>query len=39
MRLLLIEDEEKVAAFIKRSLVANRYSVDVCHVFADGYDL
>jgi len=38
MRLLLIEDEEKVAAFIKRSLVANRYSVDVCHDGEKGLD-
>jgi two-component system, OmpR family, copper resistance phosphate regulon response regulator CusR len=29
MRILLIEDETKVAAFIKRGLVAERYAVDV----------
>src|SRR6266478_3509392 len=33
MRILLIEDEAKVAGFIKRGLVAERYAVDVC---ADG---
>src|SRR5215470_12182780 len=38
MRLLLIEDEEKVAGFIKRGLVAERYAVDVCKDGAEGLE-
>lgn len=30
MRLLLIEDEPKVSALVKRGLMAERYAVDVC---------
>ena len=33
MRILLIEDESKVSALVKRGLTAERYAVDVC---ADG---
>ena len=29
MRILLVEDESKVAGFVKRGLVAERYAVDV----------
>ena len=38
MRLLLIEDENKVAAFVKRGLVAERYAVDVCHDGIEGLE-
>jgi DNA-binding response OmpR family regulator len=38
MRLLLIEDEHKVAAFVKRGLMAERYAVDVCHDGVEGLD-
>ncbi len=38
MRLLLIEDEHKVAAFVKRGLVAERYAVDVCHDGVQGLE-
>ena len=31
MRILLVEDEKKVASFIKRGLQATHYSVDVEH--------
>ena len=33
MRILLVEDEEKVARFVERGLVAERFAVDVA---ADG---
>ena len=38
VRLLLIEDEHKVAAFVKRGLVAERYAVDVCHDGVQGLE-
>jgi DNA-binding response OmpR family regulator len=38
MRLLLIEDEDKVAAFVKRGLVAERYAVDVCRDGTQGLE-
>ena len=31
MRLLMVEDEEKLAQLVKRALVAERFSVDVAH--------
>ncbi len=31
MRILLVEDEKKVADIIVRGLKAERYAVDVCH--------
>jgi heavy metal response regulator len=39
MRILLIEDEVKVASFVKRGLVAERYAVDVADDGWRGLDL
>src|ERR1700693_3293725 len=39
MRMLVIEDEAKVAKFIQRGLVAERYSVDVAEDGRRGLDL
>lgn len=39
MRLLLVEDEEKLARLVKRALVAERFSVDVAHTGREGMDL
>jgi heavy metal response regulator len=39
MRILLVEDEIKVAAFVKRGLVAERYAVDMAHDGGGGLDL
>ena len=36
MRILVIEDEQKVASFIQRGLTAEQYSVDVAHDEIDG---
>jgi DNA-binding response OmpR family regulator len=38
MRILLIEDEVKLAAFIKRGLVAERYAVDIAKDGRSGLD-
>jgi DNA-binding response OmpR family regulator len=38
MRILLIEDEKKVADFIERGLKAERYAVDVCLDGQSGWD-
>ena len=35
MRILIIEDEQKVSALVKRGLTAERYAVDIC---ADGIE-
>src|SRR5438876_11785516 len=39
MRLLVIEDEEKLAQVVKRALVAETFSVDVAHDRREGLDL
>jgi len=39
MRLLVVEDEEKLAQLVKRALVAERFSVDVAHDGREGFDL
>jgi two-component system copper resistance phosphate regulon response regulator CusR len=39
MRLLLIEDEEKLARLVKRALTAERFSVDVAHDGKSGLEL
>src|SRR3990172_3608736 len=39
MRLLLVEDEEKLARLVKRALVAERFSVDVAHDGRAGLEL
>src|SRR5205807_2152022 len=39
MRLLLIEDETKVAEFVARGLRAERYAVDVCHDGVHGWEM
>lgn len=39
MRILLVEDEEKVSRFIERGLVADRFAVDVAHDGSTGLDL
>src|SRR2546428_9587009 len=39
MRLLVIEDEEKLAQVVKRALVAETFSVDVAHDGREGWDL
>ncbi|HTB82917.1 MAG TPA: response regulator transcription factor [Candidatus Sulfotelmatobacter sp.] len=38
MRILLIEDEKKVADIIERGLKAERYAVDVCHDGQSGWE-
>lgn len=38
MRLLIIEDEVKIATLLKESLVAKRYVVDVCYDGEAGFD-
>jgi len=38
MRILLVEDEKKVADIIVRGLQAERYAVDVCHDGQQGWD-
>ena len=39
MRLLLIEDEKKVAEFVARGLRAERFAVDVAHEGQNGWEL
>src|SRR5213593_566558 len=39
MRLLIVEDEEKLAQLVKRALVAERFSVDVAHDGREGLEL
>jgi two-component system copper resistance phosphate regulon response regulator CusR len=39
MRLLLVEDEEKLARLVKRALMSERFSVDVAHSGREGLDL
>src|SRR5437870_9834671 len=39
MRLLVIEDEEKLAQVVKRALVSETFSVDVAHDGREGLDL
>ena len=39
MRLLLVEDEEKLAQLVKRALVAERFSIDVAHDGREGLEL
>ncbi len=39
MRLLLVEDDTKIASFIKKGLVEAGYSVDICHDGAEGLSL
>jgi two-component system, OmpR family, copper resistance phosphate regulon response regulator CusR len=39
MRLLLVEDEEKLARLVKRALTSERFSVDVAHTGREGLDL
>jgi DNA-binding response OmpR family regulator len=39
MRILLVEDEKKVAEIIERGLKAERYAVDVCHNGREGWEM
>ncbi len=39
MKILLVEDEKKIASFIKRGLEAAGYRVTICHDGADGLEL
>ena len=39
MRILLVEDEEKVSHFIERGLVAERFAVDTAHDGTTGLEL
>jgi two-component system, OmpR family, copper resistance phosphate regulon response regulator CusR len=39
MRLLLVEDEKKVAEFVARGLRAERFAVDVCNDGQSGYEM
>ncbi len=39
MRILIVEDEHKIANSIKKGLEQEFYAVDVCYTGADGYDL
>jgi len=38
MRILLVEDEKKVADIIVRGLKAERFAVDVCHDGQSGWE-
>jgi DNA-binding response OmpR family regulator len=38
MRILLVEDEKKVADIVERGLKAERYAVDVCHDGLSGWE-
>ncbi|OGG09576.1 DNA-binding response regulator [Candidatus Gottesmanbacteria bacterium RBG_16_43_7] len=39
MRILVVEDEHRIAQAIKKGLAQERYAVDLAHVGSDGYDL
>jgi len=39
MRILVVEDEHKIANSIKKGLEQESYAVDVCYTGTDGYDL
>lgn len=39
MRILVVEDEHKIANSIKKGLEQERYAVDVCYTGTEGYDL
>ncbi|HEY3761455.1 MAG TPA: response regulator transcription factor [Verrucomicrobiae bacterium] len=39
MRILLVEDEKKVAEIIDRGLKAERFAVDVCHNGREGWEM
>jgi two-component system copper resistance phosphate regulon response regulator CusR len=39
MRILLVEDEQKVADIIERGLKAERFAVDVCHDGQQGWEM
>ena len=39
MRILLVEDEPKVAGFVQRGLAAERYAVDVSGDGQEGWEL
>ena len=39
MKILVVEDDRKIAAFIKKGLKESGYVVDVCNDGDDGYDL
>src|SRR5438046_10391444 len=39
MRILVVEDEEKVSRFVTRGLAAERFAVDVARDGKDGWDL
>ncbi len=39
MRILVVEDEHKIAAAIKKGLEQEKYAVDVAYTGTDGYDL
>jgi len=39
MRLLLVEDEEKIARLVERAMVSERFSVDVARTGRDGLEL
>lgn len=39
MRILIIEDEQKLAAAVKRALELQRYAVEVSHDGSEGFDL
>ncbi len=39
MRLLLVEDEEKVISFVQRGLTAERFAVDIARDGLEGLDL
>jgi len=39
MRILLVEDEKKVAEIIERGLKAERYAVDICHNGREGWEM
>jgi DNA-binding response OmpR family regulator len=39
MKILLIEDDRKIASFVKKGLKEQGYVIDICHDGDEGYDL
>jgi DNA-binding response OmpR family regulator len=39
MRILVVEDEHKIAEALRKGLTQERYAVDLAYTGTDGYDL